>query len=783
MIRNYFKTAFRSLLNQKVSSLVNVTGLSIGVAGFTIIMLFVFHEQSYERFNKNAKHLFRISPPDNARTAPILSPLLEKDIPEVESSVRVQHISGIFKSNDHFFNEEKAFFADADFPEIFSYDLVAGNAKTALADPYSVIVSQSTAKKYFGLTNAIGQILFFQDTVPLKVTGIYKDLPITTHLKTDVVISFATRKITGAKLDTWDINVYYTYVLLHEHASISGFQMKLNDFVRKNINVLPNRESYKLEAQNIADIHLNSDKAMEIEPNSRISTIRIFISIALFILLIACINYINISTATASRREKEVRLRKTIGARPLQIKKQFLMESVLTVLFSLGIALFLTILFLPILNSLTEANLKITDLFQGWLPFFIIGFVLFAGLLAGIYPVIVLSSFSPVGNLSRKNSYGKQKRHLRHTLVTIQFSMSIILAIGTIIIYNQLNFMKDQSLGFDKDHVLILPFNYDGKVERQYEHLKEEFLKQRQIKYVTESGDIPGKMATTMSFWVEGMPIEKKDNIQTLYVNYDFMPTYGVKILAGRDFSTAIASDHTEGYIINEQAARSLSWSNEEAIGKKITVHSDGKVIGVVNDFHFNSLEQAITPLVIAIRPDWSGYISMRMSTRNIDGTLQYISNTWKKNLPDRPFEYYFLDEDFNKQYLSEERLSKLVTVFATLAFLIAAIGIVGLTIFTIQRRLKEIGVRKVLGASATQISILFSKEFFKPIFLAMLVAFPVAWYVMHSWLQDYAYRVHISWWMFAMAGLIALLVAIVMVSLQAVKAALSNPIKSLRTE
>ncbi|MFI5186641.1 MAG: FtsX-like permease family protein [Chitinophagales bacterium] len=783
MFKNYIKTAFRSFRSQRVSSLVNIMGLSMGAASFILIMLFVFHENGYEKFYKNAAFIYRITPPANARTAPILSSLLKKDIPEVESSVRLLRSGGIIKSDYHFYNEDNVFFADADFPEMFSYNFLAGSRNTALVDPYSMIISQSTAKKYFGSHEAMGNILYIQDTIPVKITGIYKDLPATTHLKADMIISFATRKIMGAKLDTWDINVYYTYVMLTKNADPAGFQIKLNDFVRKNINVLPNREDYKLIAQNISDIHLNSAKAMEIEPNGNKITIRIFIFIALFILLIACINYINISTATASRRAKEIGLRKTIGALRTQLLKQFLFESVLMSLISLALAVVIAILLLPVLNSITGVDLKDSDLLNGWIPFLIIGFGVLIGLLTGIYPATVLSSFNPVVNLTQRNSQGKQKINFRQSLVTIQFSLSLILVIGTIIIYNQLNFMKGQSLGFDKEHVLILPFNYDGKVAGKYVVLKQEFLQQPGIKSVTESGDIPGKMATTMSLWSEGMPINKTENIQTLYVDFDFITTYGMKMLAGRDFSKYISSDQNEAYILNEEAVNALGWNNQSAIGKKITVHSNGRVVGVVKNFYFNSLQQPITPLVMAIRPDWSGYISMLVSTRNINKTLQYINDTWKKNLPDRQLEYYFLDDDFNKLYLAEERLSKLVSIFSILSILIASIGIIGLTIFTIEKRTKEIGIRKALGATASQVSFLFSKEFLKPVFFAMLLAFPVAGYLMNRWLQDFAYRVSISWWVFGIAGLIASLVSILIVSLLSIKTALANPVKSLRTE
>ena len=501
MIKYYFKTAFRSLRSQRVSSLVNVIGLTMGITSVITIMLFVLHEKSYEKFYKNAEHIFRVSPVNNARTAPILSPLLKKDIPDILASVRLFHFDGIVKANDYYYNEDRCFFADPGFLNIFSYDLTEGDRNQALQEPGSMVISQSTARKYFGAQNTLGKILYIQDTIPVKVTGVYKDLPVATHLKTDMVISFATRKIMGARLDTWDNNIYYTYVLLHKNITQNSFQFKLNDFVKKNINGLPNREAYKLEAQNICDIHLNSARAMEIEPNSRKTTLQIFISIALFVLLIACINYINISTATASRRRKEIGLRKTIGARGIQIKIQYLSESVLTALISFIIAVALTILLLPVMNSVTGTDLKVSGLFEGGLVFFIIGFVILVGLLAGIYPAAMLSSFSPVINLAQRNSAGKQKIYFRQVFVAVQFALSLILVIGTIIIYRQLNFVKKQSLGFDQEHVLILPFNYDAKVTGQHETLKQALLKNPCIRYVTEPGDIPGKVATTMSFW------------------------------------------------------------------------------------------------------------------------------------------------------------------------------------------------------------------------------------------------------------------------------------------
>lgn len=782
MIKNYLNIAFRNLWKHKVYSLINIVGLAVGMACFVLIALFVQDEMSYENFHAKADRLYRVSPPDYARTAPLLAPTLKAEIPEVEHAVRLMRYFGVVRQENRQFNEDKLFFAEPDFLNMFSLDFLGGPTKPNLDAPNTILISERIAQKYFGTQSALGKSLYL-DTTQLNVAGVFRDLPTNTHLAIDMVASFKTFEQHGPNLDTWSNNIYYTYTLLAENVSVRQFQKQVNDLISRHIHPLPNRQDYALDVQNIKDIHLHSNKDMELVTNGSMTHVYIFCSIALIVLLVAGINYVNLATARATQRAKEIGVRKSVGARLGQLVVQFLSESVLLSLLALFVAAIIVELSLPVLNQLAGKMIAASVLLHGTTLGIMLFFALFIGVLAGLYPAFVLSSFHPYEVLKGKIKTSWNEFLIRRGLVVLQFSLSMLLIVGAGTVYKQLNFMKNRPLGFDREQILIVPFNWNSSVQQKYKLIKEQLLQNPNILAVTASGDIPGRMSTTMGYWAEGMPEDESRGIQTLYVQEDFVSTYGIDLIAGKAFNNDIQSDNEGGYLLNEHAVAALGWTPEAAIGRRFSVEKDGRIIGVVKDFHFNSLHQTVAPLVIGIRPEWCGYLSLRISTENTGEILAILENTWKDLAPEVPLEHYFLDEDFNNQYLAEARLSKIIAIFSGLAIFIAAIGLFGLATFTVERRNKEIAVRKVLGAHAWSILAMLAKDFGMPILIAIVLAVPVALWVIDKWLSNFAYQVNISILLFFLAGLIVFAIAAISISFQSIRATRVNPVKWLRDE
>ncbi len=782
MIKSYLNIAFRNLWKHKIYSLINIVGLAMGMACFVLIALFVQDELRFEDFQAKADRLYRISPPDYARTAPLLAPTLKSDVPEVESAVRLMRYYGVVRQENRQFNEDKLFFASPDFLDMFSLDFVTGPTTPNLEAPNTILISESIAQKYFGEQPALGKSLYL-DTTQLNVVGVFRDLPANTHLAIDMVASFKTFEQRGPNLDTWSNNIYYTYALLREGVSGDQFQQQVNSLISRHVHPLPNRQDYTLEVQNIKDIHLHSNKDMELTANGSITHVYIFGSIALIVLLVAGINYVNLATARATQRAKEIGVRKSVGAQFGQLVAQFLSESVLLSLLALFVTAIVVELSLPVLNQLSGKTIATSVLLQGFTLGLMLVFAVFTGLLAGIYPAFVLSSFRPYEVLKGKIKTSWNEFLIRRGLVVLQFSLSMLLIVGAGTVYKQLNFMKDRPLGFDREQILIVPFNWNSSVQQKYELIKEQLLQNPNILSVTSSGDIPGRMATTMSYWAEGMPEDDSRGIQTLYVHEDFVPTYGIEIIAGKAFNNDIQSDNEEGYLLNAQAVAALGWTPEAAIGKRFSVEKDGRIIGVVKDFHYNSLHQTVAPLIIGIRPEWCGYLSLRINTDNAGQTLTEVERIWKELVPEVPLEHYFLDEEFNNQYLAETRLSKIITIFSALAIFIAAIGLFGLATFTVERRTKEIAVRKVLGARASSIITMLARDFGKPILISVFLAAPAAFWLIDRWLSNFAYHIQMPVLLFVIAGLVVFAIAAMSISFQSIRATRVNPVKWLRNE
>jgi putative ABC transport system permease protein len=679
--------------------------------------------------------------------------------------------------------------------DLFDVKLTKGNAAKALDEPFSVMLTEETARKYFGNDEPLNKVVRVNSQFDLKVTGVYKSFPTNSHLHPDVLISFPTlmdSAVYGKQnfVDNFGNNAFFTYILLPDNYDPQKLEAQFPAFQNRHINEgdgkLKPADWSQLNLRKVTDIHLYSHKDDEIEENGDIKRVYIFSAIALFILLIACINYMNLSTARSVLRGREIGIRKVVGARRKELIGQFLSESVFLCWIATIIAFLITWLTLPFLNKLSGQNLSV-DIILKWqiiLSLVLVPFVV--GLISGIYPAVFLSSFQPVKTLRGVFKVGGSSISFRKVLVVLQFSISIILIVCTAVVFQQLRYMQSKSLGFNKDHIVTL--SYNRNLTPQYEAFRAELLSNPNVKSITRSSRIPtGRLLDAM-----GSRISRGDSlsptqadIKFIVADEDYLSTYGVKVLAGRNFSRSYGMD-TSAFLINEAAVKILGLkSPEDAIGKQFQYGGNkGQLVGVFNDFHFESMHQRILPLVMFIpkKPGNFGRLSVKISG-NIPAALAHLENTWKKFSPEIPFEYTFLDQRFERLYESEQRQRSIFTIFACIAIFVACLGLFGLSAFAISQRVKEIGIRKVLGASVNSIVTLLSKDFLKLVGIAAIIAFPVAWYAMSRWLEDFAYRIQIPLWIFFVAGIIAAAVAFFTIGLQAVKAATTNPVKNLRTE
>ena len=700
------------------------------------------------------------------------------------------------KYEEKMFNEDNVMFADDHFFNFFKADVVKGDPKRALADPYTVMMTDEIAKKYFGNDEPMNKMIRINlgNYFDFKVTGVYKTFPSNTHFHPDIMLSFNTLNDTliyGAEnlRTNWGNNSFFTYIRLPDHYDPKKLEAQFPAFVDKH---MPPGSKYKpsqgttIGLQKLTDIHLRSHTDYEAEENGDIKRVYIFSAIALFILLIACINYMNLSTSRSTLRAKEIGIRKVAGARRKEIVFQFLSESILVSYISLVLAIALTWLTLPWLNKISGQHLTI-DILLKWqiiVPLLLIPFVV--GIISGIYPALFMSSFQPIKVLKGFLKTGGGIS-FRKALVTLQFAISIILIIATGIVFWQMRYMQNKILGFDKEHIVTIP--YSTQLNDKYEAFRNELLANSNIKNVGRSSRIPtGRLLDAMGARMESADTLAPVNADIKFVSadHDFISTYGIKVIAGRSFSRDYSLD-TSAFLINEAAAKVLGFNNyQDAIGKNFGYgNRRGKLIGIFNDFHFESLHQKITPLVLLVprSPGSYGRISIKISGSNIPAALDRIESTWKNFLPDTPYQYTFLDENFTRLYEAEQRQKTLLIIFASLAIFIACLGLFGLSAFAIMQRLKEIGIRKVLGADTSTIVALLSKDFLKLVAFAAIPAFVVSWYFMNKWLEDFAYRISMPWWMFLTAGILAAVIALITISFQAIKAALTNPVKSLRTE
>jgi putative ABC transport system permease protein len=794
MLKNYLRIAFRNLWRHKGFSLLNIIGLTVGMVAFYLIFLYVTFELSYDNMYPKADRIYRIvadikTPTETLHTnkpAWAVPAHLPGEMQEVEAAVRVTlGDNWLVDVGDQHFQQDDVAMADSNFFQVFELPFLKGNPRTSLKEPYSVVLTETTAKKYFGSKDPMGQSMTLtRDKFHAKVTGVIKDIPENSQIKASMFISMNTfTRIMNPGLDNvWGGYNPNGYVLLKPHTSAAAVEKKLPAFLEKmnGTEMHQSKMVPTLYLEPLRDVYLRSTR--DGSKTGNITNVYIFSIVGVFILLIACINFINLTTARSADRAKEVGIRKVVGAVKGQLARQFIGESVILCL----IAYLLSVLFAAVLiypfNQIAGKIISENIFSHAGYLLMLLGVAVLIGIAAGVYPALVLSSFQPVAVLKGRFATGTRGIFLRKALVIVQFTIATALIIGTLVVYNQLNYMRSQDLGFSKDQKMILDTRGDSS----------------KLVFKQQVSTLPGVLSTAMSGSVPGggnpgaySQIEnvKGDmqvaNLDLYFVDFDYIPQFKIKIIAGRPFSRDFMTDTTRAMILNEAAVKMFGYTSpQQAIGKKFSQWGrEGTIVGVMKDFHFRSLQEVIKPLSMRIEPGACDLVSINVDGHHLPATIAGVESLWKRILPDKPFSYFFLDEYFDKQYRAEDRFGRLFMYFAVLAIFISCLGLMGLAAYSTMQRTKEIGVRKIVGASTGSIVFLLSKDFLQLVGWAFLIAAPVAWFFCHGWLQGFAYRIDIYWWIFIAAGLMASLIALITISFQAIKAAMTNPIVSLRTE
>ncbi len=806
MIRNYLTVALRNMLKHKFYSGINILGLSIGIASCLLILLYVVDELSYDRFHAQADRTYRIGLEaslggqnfSSPITAAPMAAALVKDFPEVEAATRLYRLDGeVTRYGNKAFTEKRVAFADSNFFNVFTFRLKEGNPAAALPGPQTLVLSETTARKYFGNAPALGKTLIVGNyNVAYRVTGVMADMPHNSHFHFDVLLSMAS--FPNSRNTEWVSNSFYTYVVLREGASAATFAGKMPGLVRRYVapqlaqalkypyeQFQKNGGKWAFFTQPVGSIHLYSDYPEgELEPNGSITYVYIFSAIALFILLIACINFMNLATARSSSRAKEVGIRKVLGSVKARLVGQFLTESLLYSIVAVALAYALTSLCLQPFNEIAGKNLSADVLRSGWLLGGIVVLTLGVGVLAGSYPAFYLTSFRPVEVLKGRLKAGAGSSRIRNALVVSQFAISICLIICTWVVYGQLQYARSRNLGLDKENVLVV--NNARRLDASLQAFKQTLARQAPVANVTLAGELPATNQVNNTVFRKVGASE--DNVFGFFaVDEDYFATLKMKLVQGRGFSRQFGTD-SAAIVINEAAARQLGWA--EPLGRKLLFYGEGPdrvrpltVIGVVQDFNFESLRNKIAPVVIMYSGGTESYAAVRLKPGSAEAGVALAEKIWKQYAPGEPFEYAFLDQNFDALFRAEQRLGKVFALFTGLGIFIACLGLFGLSAFVAEQRGKEIGVRKVLGASVPQIVLLLSTDFTRLVLIAFGVAVPLAWYAMHRWLENFAYRAPISPLTFVLAGLAALFIAWVTLSFQAIKAAVTNPVKTLRRE
>ena len=803
MFKNHIKTALRNIKKQKSFAALNVLGFALGISATLLITIWINSELSYDRFHANADRIYRISQRfdfdgeviHQTQTPGILAKTLMNQCPEVESVTRVRGFSEgtLIRAGEKKIFEIRHGYADEGFFKVFSFLLKRGNPETVLSSPHTAVLSETAARRYFGSQDPVGQVLnVFEEN--FRVTGVYEDMPDNSHFHLDVLCSVAS--FPRYNEPHWGINAFKTYALLKEGASLDGFREKLRQIIKNNMfsteedysTMLAKGNSKTMPLQKLTDIHLKSNLLWEFEPNGNGRYVGYLTFIAGLILIIAIINYVNLSTARSSGRAKEVGIRKVHGSTRNSLIRQFIIESVLMTQFALVLSLGIIRLFMPAFRNLVgKPNLQAHFIHQ---PIILVGLIASAvvvGIIAGIYPALVLSSFHPIAVLRGRFSGGLKKSALRNALVVFQFSASIILLVGTIVVKKQLDYAQNKNLGYDREQVVVL--NTYGEIGDDLTIIKEKLKQNPSIVSVSASNSVPGKAFDNI-----GISLEEKDDwkgTNMIAVDYDYLEVMRMEMAEGRFFSSAYPTDK-QAVILNESKARALGEKNLLDKIMNIWVGSERgnlpfRIIGIIKDFHYESFHEEVKPMGMILTPGASGwaesYLSVRIRTQNVNSTMKALKKTWDEVYPGHPFEYTFLDSIYDELYKNEARTGKVFSLFTAFAMFVACLGLFGLSSFAVVQRTKEIGIRKVLGATSQGIFFKLSGDFSKWVVAANILAWPVAYLLMKNWLASFAYRIDLEWWMFGIAGILALLVSLFTISLQTIKAARANPAVSLKYE
>ena len=805
MLKNYFKVAYRNLIRNKVFSIINISGLAFGMAACILISLYILDELSYDRYHEHADRIYRVSREflnDDGVTnlhlgqvAPPFGPLLDGDFEGIiEYTVRMLPSGGsLISYEDIHLEQEGVFFAEPALFDIFSFEVLKGDKNTMLTEPNSVVISESFAEIYFKGTDPVGKTMRYDDMLDVKVTGVTKDVPRNSHFHFDCLISFVTvENFFGREnmMGNWGSNNYATYILLKEGYDPKELEGEFPEFLNRHIQSddsdLKASDWTRLNLWPLESIHLHSHLDTELETNGNITFVIIYGAIALFILLIACINFMNLSTARSLKRSKEVGLRKVVGAHRFNIFNQFIAESVTYSLLAVIVALIIAALVLPYFNNFIEKDLALALLVQPKQLIVFILIVLLSGLIAGSYPAVYLSSFHPVKVIKGSLTDKKSALSFRHLLVVFQFLISIILIIGVGVINDQIEYVKSKELGFERENILVLPTS--DEIYDKYELVKSRLLDHPGITKVAMSSRVPsGRLLDSNSTEAEvngelkSIPFRVAD----IHVDHDFLKVLGANILAGRDFDDQLASDSVGVYILNATAVREIGWSNaEDAIDREFHYgNTSGRVIGVVQDFHFESLHQEIAPMIFLITSGRRRSVMVKFLDTEKNEVFEFLKEQWATLRPNYPFTYYYVSENFDEQYNSEDRLGKLIQYFSGLAILIAVLGLFGLVSYSTEQRTKEIGIRKVMGASVTDILLLLNTSYLRLVVIAIVISIPVAWWGMTKWLSTFAYHTNVQMVTILVSGIVAFLIATVTVSYRTWRSANTNPAVTLKYE
>jgi len=804
LLPNFLKITLRNFNKHKGYSVINITGLAIGLACCILIFFYVSAELSYDKFHTQGEQIYRLSTTvqspqsDTPQKIPTVGwPVgryLADNFPEVEELTYIRSYPDYSIKHDGQYFFEDMMHADASFFDLFSFSLIEGNPETALSDPYSIVITQELKNKFFGNQSAIGQQLILSDSISFTVTGVAQNIPDNSHIQFDVLISFSTLKAQNSQFSTnegWmNVNMI-NYVRLNEKVDPSSFQQKTASIYNEEMGKQIKQMGYDvaLRMEPLQDIYLRTEFGNQLGPVSNINYVYLLSIIGFFILGIACINFMNLATARSTERAREVGIRKVVGSDKKTLISQFMTESVLISFFALVVALLLISQFLPQFNSLTGKEFHLSAFLSPWMIAGYLLFTIFVGILAGLYPAFVLSGYQPLEVLNSYQINARGGTRFRKVLVVFQFAISCVLIACTLIVKNQLDFMQNQNLGFQKEQVVTLDARRaPGDVmDTRYSTIKQELLRNPAVESASAAFATPGRTGWSGQIAYPGTgSSEDAINTEYLAVDFDYIKTLNLEVVAGRNFSKDFQTDAGDALIINETAVEAFGWKNpENAVGKEIKSPSGfpaGSVIGVVKDYHHHGLEQQIPPLVMDIQPNFYRFFVLRFEPGATQSVIDHMESTWNQFFPGYSFDYFFLDQDFARQYRDEQRLGRIFTIFSVLAIFIACLGLVGLAAFAARKRSREIGIRKVLGATAQNVVMLLAKDFLLLVGMAFLVAAPVSYYAMQQWLQQFPYRTDLGIGVFALTAIILLSIAVVSVLWQSLRAALQNPVNSIRS-